>query len=74
MIGYKFTTEQEAIDAVALCNTTFGYPKQDTTTNWVDYGCANLNEPIFWYIIFDASLESVLGSPIEFEVTTSLLW
>jgi hypothetical protein len=68
MIGYKFTTEQEAIGAVALCNTTYGYPKEDTTTNWVGYEFANLNEPIFWYIIFDASLESVLGSPIELNV------
>jgi hypothetical protein len=70
--GYKYTTESEAQQAVNACNVYYGIPKtpEDITQNWVDYQKANLNKPIFWYIVYDESLEIVLGKPISFEVVT----
>jgi hypothetical protein len=70
--GYKFLTEQEAIDAREKCDAHYGIPvsPDDTTQNWVDYRCAELKKPKFWYIVYDDSLFPVLGEPIEFEVAT----
>ena len=70
--GYKYTTEQEAITARELCNTYYGIPvhPDDITQNWVDYQQATYDDPTFWYIRFDQSLEVVLGEPTEFEITT----
>jgi len=68
--GYKYTTEQEAQSAVTLCNQYYGIPIEgDTTENWCMYQIAELNTPIFWYIVFDESLLPILGNPTEFEVT-----
>jgi hypothetical protein len=36
---------------------------------WVDYNTAEDDMPIFWYIIFDDSIEMVLGTPTTFDVT-----
>ena len=68
--GYKFDNQNDAIYAVSSCNNYYNIPvnSQDTTKNWVNYRCANLNNPIFWYIIYDETLTPVLGNPIEFEV------
>ena len=70
--GYQYPTEQEAINAQALCNSYYGIPvsPDDVTQNWVDYQFAELNTPQFWYIVFDESLTPILGTPIEFEVVT----
>jgi hypothetical protein len=70
--GYKYTTEQEAITARELCDAYYGIPvhPDDITQNWVDYQQATYDDPTFWYIRFDQSLEVVLGEPIEFEITT----
>ena len=70
--GYKYTTKQEAITARELCDSYYGIPvsPNDVTQNWVDYQTANLDNPIFYYITFDESLEVVLGAPTTFEVTT----
>jgi hypothetical protein len=70
--GYKFTTEQDAITAREACDTYYGIPvsPDDVTQNWVDYQFADLNDPQFWYIRYDQSLEVVLGQPEEFEVET----
>jgi len=67
MIGYKYTNKQEAISAVTLCNSAYGYPKQSTTTNWIDYQFSEIDG--FYFIIFDESVRSILGQPIEFEIT-----
>jgi hypothetical protein len=69
--GYKYTTEQEAIDARKQCADYYGLPvtPEDVTQYWVDYETAELNTPIFWYIQFDSSIEMILGEPTEFEVT-----
>jgi hypothetical protein len=70
--GYKYQTEQEAIDARKQCADYYGLPKspEDITQYWVDYQEASLDTPIFWYIIFDESIRDILGEPTEFEVTT----
>ncbi len=70
--GYKYLTEQEAINARELCDAYYGIPvaPDDVTQNWVDYQFAELNTPQFWYIVFDESLSAILGTPIEFEVVT----
>ena len=68
--GYQYITEQEAMNAQALCNSYYGIPASpdDVTQNWVDYQFADLNDPEFYYIVFDDSLLPVLGQPTEFEV------
>jgi hypothetical protein len=70
--GYKYTNEQDAIDAREQCDAYYGIPvaPEDITQNWVDYNTATLDNPIFYYITFDDSLRIVLGEPITFEVTT----
>jgi hypothetical protein len=72
VLGYKYTTEQEAIDAREACDTYYGIPvaPDDVTQNWVEYETASLDTPIFYYITFDESLKVVLGNPTDFEVTT----
>jgi len=70
--GYKYTNEQEAINVREQCDAYYGIPvsPEDVTQNWVDYQTADLDNPIFYYIIFDESLIPILGEPINFEVTT----
>ena len=72
ILGYKYTNEQDAINARKQCADYYGLPKtpEDVTQYWVDYQTATLDNPIFYYIIFDDSLRIVLGEPITFEVTT----
>ena len=70
--GYKYTNEQEAIDARKQCADYYGLPvaPDDVTQYWVDYETAELDNPIFWYIVYDESIEMILGQPTTFEVTT----
>lgn len=70
IIGYKYNTEIEAQEARKKCADYYGLPKspEDTTIYWVDYNVASLNDPIFWYIIYDESILDILGQPTEFEV------
>jgi hypothetical protein len=70
--GYKYTTEQEAIDARKQCSDYYGLPitPEDVTQYWVDYEIADLDTPVFWYIMFDESIREILGEPTDFEVTT----
>jgi len=70
--GYKYNTEQDAINAREACDTYYGIPvsPDDVTQNWVEYQTADLDTPIFYYIKFDESLKVVLGNPTDFEVTT----
>ena len=69
--GYKYTNEQDAIDARKQCADYYGLPvnPDDVTQYWVDYETAELDTPIFWYIVFDESIRVILGEPTEFEVT-----
>lgn len=70
--GYKYITEQDAISARESCDTYYGIPinPDDITQNWTEYQIADLNNPIFYYIIFDETLQPILGEPINFEVIT----
>ena len=70
--GYKYTVEQDAIDARKLCADYYGLPvhPDDVTQYWVNYEKAYNDVPVFWYIIFDKSIEELLGIPSVFEITT----
>jgi hypothetical protein len=70
ILGYKYNSEQEVIDAQKLCDEHYGIPvhPDDVTQHWCGYEEAYLNEPIFWFIRYDQSLVVVLGEPIDFEV------
>ena len=70
MRGYIFQTEPEAIAAREACDAYYSIPvsPDDVTQNWCDYQFAELNNPQFWYIVFDESLTPILGQPTEFEV------
>lgn len=76
VIGYKYATEQDAINAREACDTYYGIPvsADDVTQNWTDYQTADLDTPIFWYIKADDSLKAVLGNAIEFDVTEPSLF
>ena len=68
MQGYKYTTEQEAIDARAQAATYMGLPNpQGDTLYWVNYNYSELDS--FYYIQHVDGLEAVLGEPIEFTIT-----
>ena len=68
MIGYKYTTEQEAIDARTQAASYMGLPNpQGDTLYWVNYNHSELDN--FYYIQHVEGLEVVLGTPIEFEIT-----
>lgn len=74
IIGYKYQTESDAIQARKDCADYYGLPKSpdDVTKYWVDYSFAELNDPQFWYIIYDESILAILGEPTEFEVITGI--
>jgi hypothetical protein len=72
MTGYKYTTEQEAIDARAQAATYMGLPNpQGDTLYWVNYNYSNLDS--IYYISYVDGLENVLGTPIEFTITIPTL-
>ena len=70
IIGYKYNTEIEAQDARKQCADYYGLPvsPEDVTEYWIDYIKASLNNPVFWYIVYDESILDILGQPTEFEV------
>ena len=71
--GYKYNIEEEAINARQECANYYGLPTENgTTLYWVDYSFAELNDPQFWYIIFDESIYQILGEPIEFDIILPL--
>ena len=68
MLGYTYTTEQEAITARQQAADYKGYPVPGgETLYWVDYNFSQLDN--FYYITYVDELDAVLGQPIEFEVT-----
>jgi hypothetical protein len=75
VLGYKYLTEEDAQQARKDCSDHYGIPvsPEDTTQYWVNYQCATLDEPKFWFILFNDSLTVVLGEPTEFEVNTNIL-
>ena len=75
ILGYKYTTEDEAIQARKLCADFYELPKspKDETKYWVNYNVAQLNTPVFWYIFADESITEILGEPITFDVIQEIL-
>jgi hypothetical protein len=71
MLGYKYTSETEAIAAQSACDSYYGVPLHldDVTQHWCGYNFAELNDPQFWYITFDESLLPILGEPIDITIT-----
>ena len=69
MIGYKYDTEKEAINARKLAADFKGLPinANDITVYWVNYSYSELDN--LYYIEYVEGLEVVLLSPIEFEIT-----
>ena len=68
MTGYKYTTEQEAIDARAQAATYMGLPNPTMDTlYWVNYNHSEIDG--FYYIQHVENLEQVLGEPTEFTIT-----
>ena len=70
ILGYKYLTEADAQKARKDCSDYYGIPvsPEDTTQYWVDYQCAILDEPTFWYIVYDETILNILGQPIEFNL------
>lgn len=71
VLGYKYTNEQDAIDARKQCADYYGLPvhPDDITQYYVNYEIANFDNPIFYYIKYYQGTELVLGEPETFEVT-----
>lgn len=68
MLGYKYTTENEAILHRKLAADFMGLPVPNGETLWwVNYEYSQLDG--FYYIIYVENLEKALGEPIEFNVT-----
>tara|TARA_R100000544_G_C2219949_1_gene56879 strand:- start:54 stop:284 length:231 start_codon:yes stop_codon:yes gene_type:complete len=69
MVGYKYDTEQEAINARRLAADFKGLPinPNDTTIYWVNYNYSELDN--LYYIKYIEGLEAVLLNPIDFEIT-----
>ena len=68
MLGYKYTTETEAIAARQAAADYMGLPVPNgETLYWVNYNYSDLDG--FYYIQYVDGLEAALGEPIEFDVT-----
>lgn len=68
MLGYTYTTEQDAINARQLCATHKGLPNpQGDTLYWVNYSYSSIDG--IYYIQHIEGLDAVLGTPFEFTVT-----
>ena len=68
MLGYKYNTEKEAIDAKMLGAIYKGLPNpKNDTLYWFNYNYSELDG--FWYIEYSEGVEAVLGQPIEFKIT-----
>jgi hypothetical protein len=68
--GYKYDTKEDALAAMERINAHFniGTSEDNVTKNYVIYNTAELNTPIFYYIVVDDSLIPILGYPSPIEV------
>jgi hypothetical protein len=68
MLGYKYTTETEAIAARQTAADYMGFPVEGgETLYWVDYAYSELDG--FWYIMHVEGLEAVFGEPSDITIT-----
>jgi hypothetical protein len=70
MIGYKYTTEQEALNAQETLRVHYlGEPQEGRiTTQWVNVETGTFENESFWYIVGDFT--EVLGTPTTFNIDT----
>ncbi len=71
MEGYKFKTEQEAINALKQVNDKVNFPEGSVTTSWTSYNFAVSNKPSFYYIASDKFTDTILKGKELFEVVYS---
>jgi len=69
--GYLFQTEQEAINAIEQINTALGIPISNEATTRTYCEFENTDNKIF--IRHDETIESILGTPIEFEIVYNIV-
>jgi hypothetical protein len=68
MLGYKYTTETEAIAARKAAADYMGLPVPNgETLYWVNYNYSELDG--FYYITYVEGLEAVLGEPGDITIT-----
>lgn len=71
ILGYKYLTEEEALEDSDRLNTYYGIPTSEfaETIRVVDivYGLDE-EEQGFWYIQYYPPCKPVLGDPIEFSI------
>lgn len=68
MLGYKYTTETEAIAARQSAADYMGLPVEGgETLYWVNYNYSDLDG--FWYITYVKDLEKALGKPSDIAIT-----
>jgi hypothetical protein len=69
ILGYKYLTEIEAINAVELCNQYYGIPvsPENETTTWITFEFS-YGSPDFYFIWYNDTLPVVLGEPTELVV------
>lgn len=67
--GYKYNTEQQAIEARKQAADYYGLPvTPDAITRYfVDYNYTEIDQ--FWYIVWCEGCTEALGEPTEFEIT-----
>ena len=67
MVGYKYRTEQEALDAQEALRVYYlGEPKEGAvTTQWVGVETGTFDGESFWYIIGDFE---IIGIPTTFNI------
>ena len=72
MVGYKYNTEQEAIDAVSLCNEYYGIPvsEDSVTKTFTDFF---YDESIGYYLIYSEELKVLLVNLQEIIIILSKL-
>ena len=68
--GYKYENEQDAIAAIQRINAqlNIGTSEDNVTKNYCTYNIAEYNTPVFYFIVADEQLVSILGYPTPMEV------
>ena len=67
---YKFNTKQIANEAMGYLNIHHGLPVKGGVTKF-DENSYTQHADGYYYIAYDAEWTSVLGEPIEIEITTT---
>ena len=70
--GYKYLTEQDAINARQQAADYYGLPvsPDSITLYFVNYNYSEIDN--FWYIIWVDGCTEVFGNPEDFEITNNM--